>query len=937
MPSAEFKDIVGAGKKAARTVGSAAQQAGIGVRERIEAVASAGARVQATFDNLTRSFEGLLASPVEPRSSKIDESLRQWKPGQVDLTPEGRSEVASNLAPNQNIASNSNQPGQPIFRPDVNTGLLFGNPLNEYINVQYHILLSVVPEGSLSDIQPDIISQGASCSRFFDEMRQSVRKDGSVTIASTGEEFRNEESIVKPSERGIRFIEPSEAERTGLGLGIENINRQIQDLEDQKDAREASFTGIGGGPVTSDLQSQINNLERTRRTLQQGLEVKREEFELDPVQVSVREKSYYNITNISLTNIMSASVQNPMFSNLIGFKMTLVEPYGFQLHDDIRSLGKQLGYDGIHYHRMVYRVDIFFSGWDQDTGAYIPLIPITVKNTEQEGCSNGIISYYLNITDMQAKTSNTGTEYSIDFVPLGALALRPEEVNMEATTVMVPKDPTFGDFLGGLATELGKAKKSQSKADSAPEGTGVERIYEFIAPRDLLEARYNERNIQGTSTESGHTENPEDGFNFKFRQGTTIINAIRRGLEDLPAVQERFLTDGPENEDFSSPRIRYTIRLNSIYEQKNPQINDYKRIRFQYIIEPHYTYKDFEITSAERALKALSLQARLRRLREMLRLGMVQRKYSYLFTGENVEVIDLDLKFSMFYFRTLSQDDTNAKAYADASTINETATKAVENDGIIEGKKEGQDTESPTLQAIREADLRRRLESNVEQSLKRLFGVVPSGTIRENAVGLEIPNIALVPTGKKVIGEASNRTDSADQRKNLYLRSVQNNLENDLLEIDLKVRGDPIYLFSPYATQSLNILDPLDAIRYSNTNSEGNQDVDKFAVQPSTDKVFFLDVKAPRQVDFMNPERREGSSTDTIIGGFYMIVEVQSDLQGGLFTQTIKAMKIPNLNYLAENISLFKPTPIVGANEATVGGASRREEIGDETEENRGA
>ncbi len=926
MPGGKVQDFVGAGKKAVRTAGSKAKQAGIGVREQLQATATSA---QSALDNLTNPFGNLPSSPVEPRASKIDEALRQWKPGQVDLTPEGRSEVTSNLAPNQNTASNSNQPGQQIFRPDVNTGLLFGNPLNDYMNVQYHVLLSVVPETALSKIQPDIITQGASCSRFYDEMRQSMRNDGSVTIASTGEAFRNQE--VEIIERETRTIEPTEEAKTRSARQLEALLEFQRVKEAEKAAIEDS--GVNVLERVGKINAALIRNGRNIQAVKNGIPVPEEEDVALPPEIRGIDRSYYNITNVSMTNLMSVSKDNPMFSDLVAFKMNIVEPHGFMLHDDIRQLGKRLGYDGIHYHRMVYRVDIFFSGWNQDTGEYIPIIPITTKTTEQEGCSNGIVSYYLNITDMQAKTSHTGTEYTVDFVPIGALALRPEEVNMEAASIIIGKDPTFADFLSHLATELGKAKKSQSKADTAPENTGVERIYEFIAPKDLLQARYNERNVQGTSTESGHTENPEDGFSFKFRQGTTVINALRRGLEDLPAAQERFLVDGPENEDFSRPRVRYTIRLNSIYEQKNPQINDYRRIRFQYIIEPRYTFKDFNVTSHEQSLKALSLQARLRRLKEMLRLGMVQRKYSYLFTGENVEVMDLELKFSMFYFRTLSQDDTNAQAYSRTATVNEAATNADEKDGVIEGKKEGQDTDSPTLRAIKEADLRRRLESNVEASLKRLFGVVPSATIREGAVGLELLNQALIPTGKKVKGEASNRTDSADERKNLYLRSLQNNLEQDLLEIDLKVRGDPIYLFSPYATQTLNILDPLDSIRYDNSNSEGNQDVDKFAVQPSTDKVIFLDVRSPNRVDFLNPNRREGSTSDGIIGGFYEVLEVQSEFQGGNFTQSLKALKIPNLNYLAENISLFEPTSKTGAKEVSVDHATPAYQGADTTEE----
>lgn len=880
-------------------------------------------QARAALTRARNSFGAALSgtSVVEPRSSKASLGEARTKPGQQVLRETtSRMDRARNVATNQSGPSPSMQPGRPVLRPGANAGLLSGNPLNDYIDVQYHVVLSVVPESATKKVQPDIISQRTGCASYFDEMQRSVRRDGSVTLAATGETFRNSTSLVDLTRTQKRPVAPTEEQRTRSQQRVVGLQKQISGKQEElrnflgRNAEENA--NLSRARV---LRAEINRLERMLAGATAGSPVMQTPEEpLTPVEADVSQRRYYNIKGFTLTNIMAPTSQNPLFSSLVSAQMQLAEPLGFSLHDDIRMLAKKLGYEGVHYHRMTYRLDVFFSGYDPDTGAYVPLIPIAIKQSEESGCS-GVVSYYLVITNMTAKTTHTGTEYTIDLAPTGALALRPEDSVIEGTNIEIGKDPTFGEFLKKLSTALGKAKRAQTKDGAAPQGTGSTRIYEFIAPEDLVQSRFNYLQSKAIAAEHDATENPEDGTKMHFHQSDSVLNIIKKALDALPDVHDRWLANGPGNEDFSQPRLRYAVRLNTIYGEKNPQINDYRTIRYQYIIEPHYTYKDFEIVSREQALTALSLQARLRRLKEMIRLGMVQRKYSYLFTSENTEVIDLDLHFSMFYFSPLAQDDTNTRAYSLAASR---TTPAADNDDLNRTIANPESAEKKPLTgvaaAIRDSSLRTRLESNVNTTLKRLFGVVPSGEIRNNAVGLEIPNVALITTPSDARTEGGSRADAAGQKQNQYLRSIKNNLEQDLLEIDMKVRGDPIYFFSPYGTQSLNILDPLKAIRYTNIDVEANKDVSKQAVQPSTDKVFFLNVSIPDQSEYLNPESNEITSRNSIIGGFYMIVEVKSEFNGGNFTQTIKAVKIPNLNYLAEYIGLFEPTPVAGTEDKQI-------------------
>ena len=819
------------------------------------------------------------------------------------------------MAPNQSGPSQSFQPGRPLFRTDIGAGVIDGNPLNGFIDVMYHISMSAISESSIKKIQPGLVNQGASCGQYVDEMQAAVRKDGSVTLASTGEVFRN--NAIEVSERETQTIEPTEAQRTKASQQIEVLEKRFKELKEQQKNIEKWKPGTVA--LTSPIITQQWNVRRAIQAVKDGLPVARDVEVLLPPELRSIDRRYYNIKSLSFTNVMSPSPQNPMFANFLGAEMTLIEPYGFKLHEDIKELANQLGYAGIHAHRMVWRIDIHFSGYNQDTGQYVPFIPVSPKATSQGGCDGSKVSYYMVITSMDAKTTHEGTEYKIKLAPSGAMAARPEDIFLEAHHI--EHGGTFGEFLQNLSAYLKKQKDSQVRAPGSDreEDFTLERTYEFIAPEDLIGSPFSRK--VGDSTEHDNSENPGDGGKYHFEKGSTILSLLRRVLGDIEKVQKDFLVAGEDNSEFTIPRVHYTIRFNTIYDEKNSNINDYRKMKFQYIIEPHLSYKDFTPISTKQILRTLSLQSRLKRLKEMIAYGMVQRKYDYLFTSENTEVINLDLSFSVFYYKTLAQDDTNSALYTLLATANEASGTGVDSDKTTQNfnQEDEEKSDSKVLNRITNIEFRKRVERSIDKTLRRLFGFAPSNTIDASAANINLMSMALTPSQKSILSKSANRSDGSKDGKfnlkNLYLREIDDNLNNDLLTIEMEVRGDPVYLYSPYASQNLNTLEPFNAIRFSNTTGTtgSNPDSNKLGVQPSVDKVIFLNILTPNQVDYMNPNREFASSNDSIVGGFYIIIKVETFLDDGKFTQKIHATKIANLNYLSENIGLFEKQRLSGA------------------------
>jgi len=699
-------------------------------------------------------------------------------------------------------------------REDGAAGGVSENVLNNYINVQYHIVFSMVPENTVATIQEQIPRDDRVVPR---NLSSELLRAGAVTMASTGGALQFDDVILDP----------------------DNPQQQRQ--------------------VTSE-QSIFNQ------------------------SIDVGDRNYYTITEFILDNRYAPTNKNPLVSNLVGGKITLVEPGGFRFNDDIKSIGKAIGYENVNIGRIVYRLNISFSGYDPKTGRWVQVIDIDTRKNK----NIPFLTYYVLITKLEAQVTNTGTVYSIDIAPVGAGALRAEDFTTDAMSVYTSGTNTFGGFLDNIQDNLSKKRKDETKKGT--NGDGLIRTYDIIAPDALRDRPFY---ADAWAVQKGLIAEQGLGSLVSVGKDIDILTAIRMALVDLPYVQESFIakTSEQDNKDFVRPRTHFTVRFNTIYGEKAIEIGDYKNIKIQIIIEPFVSFKKGSYT-ANTIGDYTALESQIRRVKQMMDLGAIIRKYDYLNTATNSEVIEFGINLSAFYVESMdsSQDFPGSKG------IGVQATAASQQKNINQSEITAQGS-----QTILSSSLLNGIATNDNQFDTILGGVNISKTGANNGLN----PYEILGGGKGIkpdtysFGSNSSEGATVSARKDKYLREFKDWLANDQQQIDnLVVRGDPLWLLSPYASESINRLESISEL-----------------IRPNTDAIIFIDIKAPTQRNYMDADAYNALADNVnrnpnVMGGFYGVYAVESTFSGGKFTQKIQGYKMNHLNYIERGISF---EDIIGA------------------------
>lgn len=682
------------------------------------------------------------------------------------------------------------------------------NPLNGYMNVQYHISLTMLGEKYAREIQ----RTGLTASEITVELLRrgslglsadsTERMAQSVTIASTGETYR----------------QPDDSIRLGL-VG----NEIIAQFGEAGEASDYGYTDY----------------------------------------------NHYNIVSLGMENVFAPSPQNPLLSTFTSLKMRIAEPVGFKLHEDIRNIARSLGYRNINPGRIVYRVDIYFSGYDPRTGEWVQKIPLGTSDTPD------IISYFVALADLEAKVESSGTTYEADFVPFGHFSYRPEEASFEASSVFSKEIKTFGGFLDTLENQMNTAKGRRSN---------LKRRYQFFCPKFLRGAFFSARKYGSEQNYIG--ENGTGGSTLHIGDDLDLMTFLRGAMADVPLIQAIFLQN--QDPSFQTPRIHFGIRFNTIYGNEdgsappNASLNDYDVMTYQYIIEPFLTFKKGTV-KPETIGRYMDRESQVERIRQIIRLGMLSRIYNYVYTAENTEIVDFDVTLKSFYYTTLNTAHDNAQTSGRSADESGTETSLT--------RKEISAFQNNTQSLIGIEPV----PTDEDAVLERLFGTSESSSLNS------VPNYNAQERMGGGFGELpasdyyiSGTGDGSDQR-NAYANYIDDHLRNDLLTLDgMKMRGDPVWLFSPYGNYSLDVVSLPDG------GADPSKPDSKIRIYPRTGKLIFLKLFAPEQNDLGDMNRSGGSSYPNVIGGFYEVTTVKSVFENGSFTQELDGVKLNHLNYIED-------------------------------------
>jgi hypothetical protein len=598
-------------------------------------------------------------------------------------------------------------------------------------------------------------------------------------------------------------------------------------------------------------------------------------------------EDYYNIKRLVFTSFAGHLPQNPMTAVIWDGKMSLFEPHGFALREDMERMRADLGYDPVAPWNYIYRLEIWFSGYHGQTGAWVPRISIPVDGSRELKS----IVYYLTITTIDAQVTPQGTEYDMSFQMYSHKALRADSLifRMEATQAgnnansgdsKAPKaaqntvvkfgtedggPATFGDFIKNLVVAL----KQQVSFDT--EGW-LDIIYKIHGPQWLFDEKFDSSGKISISHGSVSYDSNSGTYTYAS-QDVDIFTFIYKVMDHLPLVQKLLLQ--PQDKEFIKPSVTWNVRTNIKYTGNfEPTINGYRGYTFEYYVEPYLSFRSRTTETKDRNRRAEYNNQR-QRADAIVNYGMLLRVYDFIFTPDNSEIIDFHFRFKNFYqepYPNTGSDTTRTQ-----STDADDANYQKERDDLRKEQSQQDQASSsgPNIQ----------FSPSSSQSLSSVLGIASSPQSSTTQLPYAVVHGDLM-RGPDLPASQNARNSEGQVEMKLYQRAKDQYFRYDMLSADMTVRFDPLWLMNPYMvggdfTPKLT----------SDKTTEG------VFLYVHTDRVVFIKAFKPNQSDYMNPNRRFGSSDKTpFLGGFYQVITAVNEFDGGKFIQKLNLFKYPHMN-----------------------------------------
>ena len=545
-------------------------------------------------------------------------------------------------------------------------------------------------------------------------------------------------------------------------------------------------------------------------------------------------ESAYSVQNVNIMSSQGAVSNGYSKATLVHFD--IMEPLGFGFLERSLTVSRMLG-QAQNFKSINWILLLDFIGRD----------PVTGASRKREGT----FVYALILKDVSASIGEAGAKYFCEFNNMDSEA----KLNtVTETDITVKNVTTVKTFVENLETALNK-NAAGIRPDSTIAGPAGRMVQTEIEYKVVL----------GSST----TTQAQDYFrlpSFNLSEapwgGTVDTSTSGAQSESLEALGIREVTIN--NNTQLCARIRELIAAVPSYSQHNI-LAAKNGITYEVVVTPTMELLDEIDTTLNLQRKRITLHISIKteatqvpldkvsitqlknkkatqteRFKELILPNLI-KKYTYQYTGENTEVMDIDLTLNQYFYNALSPQ--SGVYYADNHSMFEANIVNID----VPDDPESLDaniTETENKLSTRFLSDIPLTKYNIEQS--PIFRVQPVG-----------------PHGQQV-----NETTTADAIANLSLLDHAARTR-DAAELTLEVRGDPIFL--------------------------GRSGYDLFSAEegtgPKSVYMAFLNF-TPNPEDLLGKQRK--GPVDMISTGIYRINEVNSKFQQGSFTQTIKTYRDPN-------------------------------------------
>ena len=529
----------------------------------------------------------------------------------------------------------------------------------------------------------------------------------------------------------------------------------------------------------------------------------------------------YAVENVMMISTLTpgASTGNTVTGTI---QFDLIEPLGFSLLERILAYGSQYNFSTLREARYILKLELL--GRDSRSGkpAKYP----------------GVFFYRLIIDQMRARVGAGGTTYNIVAGNAMRTALRSTPVEKNVTVTGVK---TVNDLVTKLESALNEYEISKKKTKENPEPvTGRYWKIEFD-PSTNISAGSEQSSLMmkskinlpseslanvSTSDAAGVAVDTTEvnSVDISFSPGTNVVSQLTNILQtDVTGftnfVNQNVSAGGDTPYIHVVPSIKLREQIDSDTGQNVVDIT--LTIRIDWAGSTYLNPNQYEE----------SVKFQEQRLLEK----SINKRYSYLYSGENLELLDFNLEFDNLFVNAI--DISGAENYYDNTQIL------------------GATTLKPALPA---GGNRNTYGTNV------YLGDVKIDNL---SIGVERP----VFEYQRMASDKQQQIDSApDTNKQLAIRAREYaTRSNDFLEATFEIKGDPYWLGTPDAVVMGQELTP------SGLYQEA--------------LITFVNYLPDESMTEPGPNRTK--RFDMISSGIYKVLTLESKFMNGSFTQTLNSIR----------------------------------------------
>jgi hypothetical protein len=516
---------------------------------------------------------------------------------------------------------------------------------------------------------------------------------------------------------------------------------------------------------------------------------------------------------------------------------TVTEPLGASLFDKLFAFAGELELE--NYRKAMYFLELKFRGHNYDGGyggeleanTWIwPLVILSINTTV-----NGSGSTY----EFKAAVSGD-TAYSDTF---GTIK---EAISVQASTV--------GETLDLISKQL---SKRQEAAKDNYVGVADEWIFEFDGNISEYPIVPTTKNTSSSKMGSYSAKDPKGKTNVQFGVGTSITRMIESIIVNTEEFQKKAKASGKadgrdKNKEKNPAEFSTLFRVYADVE-----LGKYDTTRGDYSKKIRYYIKEYEMISLPQEQEEISKISE-NNVKKITDSERIRKRYDYIFTGLNDQVIDIDLDFNFAFYQTVP---TNAGRTANPDSKSQSAA-----------------TVHKTTESERDA-----------VSNKNVNAESADANTKDGSVG----------QGSLTDGSSNNDTNSSVEDKFGSGKNILSSLFNqakggDMITMDLKIKGDPYWLEPmPYR------LDEGKVSRASEFSLKEKIKADKkrnkeFAYTKDGDLFILFNCGLPT----MGAAFGSDSSINryNALSGIYRVIKVSNNFDGGKFQQTLGLARVTSIN-----------------------------------------